>query len=138
MTVGSIAHSYSRYDRLWMDQLPPLRFLESMHPRLPLQGGDGALGRLQQSERGEQRDRQPDRELEPDRWIIGDGHREQRRHHHVPDHDDDEIRRKIVGALRREILTADVAVIGDLQEAAKQMTASRNSGTSSQNRVRAP
>jgi hypothetical protein len=56
----------------------------------------------------------------------------------VPDHDDDEIRRKIVGALRREILTADVAVIGDLQEAAKQMTASRNSGTSSQNRVRAP
>jgi hypothetical protein len=41
----------------------------------------------------------------------------------MADHHDDEVGGKIVGAMRREILAADLAMIGDLQEPSEQMAA---------------
>ena len=44
-----------------------------------------------------------------------------RNEYDVTDHHDDEVGRKIVGALCREILAADLAGVGNLEEAVEQM-----------------
>ena len=41
----------------------------------------------------------------------------------MADHDDDEIGRKVVGALRGVVFAADLAVIGDFQKAPEQVAA---------------
>src|SRR5205085_1541 len=53
------------------------------------------------------------------RRVVGFDHQRQR-HHDVADNDDDAIGRKIVGAVRAEIQSANRAVIGDFQESTKQ------------------
>src|SRR5262249_9798093 len=44
------------------------------------------------------------------------------RHHDVTDNDDDEIGGQVVGAMRREVEVADRAIVGGLQESAKQLS----------------
>src|SRR6202043_2477001 len=77
---------------------------------------------LQQHQRQNERKRQVDRKLQPHRRRIIGLDPERRRYHKVADDDDHEIGRQIVGAMRREVEVADLAVVVDLEEGAKQFS----------------
>ena len=94
-----------------------------MHTGLPLEADDRALRGLQQRQGPDQRYRQPNQQLKPSRWRISDLNGEKSRHHNVADDNDDKIGGKVVGALWRVILSANFAVIDDLQKTTKQMAA---------------
>src|SRR6516164_8139315 len=94
-----------------------------MHTGLPLEADDSALRGLQQRQGREQGYRQPNQQLKPSRRRISNFDGEKSRHHNVADDNDDKIGGKVVGALRRVILSANFAVIDDLQKTAEQMPA---------------
>ena len=97
--------------------------VETMHAICPLPADDRALDRLQQPERQNQRQRQPEQEMHPIGRREGNLDREHERHHDVTDNENDEIGRSVVGALMMERLSAGRAMIGHLQECAKQPAA---------------
>ena len=94
-----------------------------MHTGLPLEADDRTLRGLQQRQGPEQRYRQPNQQLKPSRRCISHLDGEKGRYHNVANDNDDKIRGKVVGALRRVILSANFAAIDDLQKTAEQMAA---------------
>ena len=68
-----------------------------------------------------ERQRQPERDMHPIGRGEGDFDRERQRHHDVADDEDDEIGRRVVGAVMMQILAAGRALIGDFQERAEQL-----------------
>ena len=94
-----------------------------MHTGLPLQADDRALRGLQQRQGPKQRYWQPNQQLKPSWRRISNLDGEKGRHHNVANDNDDKICGKVVGALRRVILSANFAVIDDLQKGTEQMAA---------------
>ena len=84
----------SRPDR---SRLP--RFRESVHAGVPLQGDDGAFDRLQQAERHDQARRDPQREVRGQSGRVFLLDQEHQRDEHVPDDQDYQVRREVVGAV---------------------------------------
>src|SRR6516162_6560214 len=94
-----------------------------MHTGLPLEADDSALRGLQQRQGPEQGYRQPNQQLKPSGRRISHLDGEKGRHHNMANDNDDKIGGKVVGALRRVILSANLTVIDDLQKTAEQMAA---------------
>ena len=94
-----------------------------MHTGLPLEVDDRALRGLQQRQSPDQRYRHPNQQSEPSGRRISHLDGEKGRRHNVANDNDDKIRGKVVGALRRVILSANFAAIDDLQKTAEQMAA---------------
>ena len=94
-----------------------------MHTGLPLEADDRALRGLQQRQGPEQRHRQPNQQLKPSGRRISHLDGEKGRHDNVANDDNDKIRWKVVSTLRRVILSANFAVIDDLQKGTEQMAA---------------
>ena len=92
-----------------------------MHTGLPLEADDSALRGLQQRQGADQRYRQPNQQLKPSGRRISHLDGEKGWHHNVANDNDDKISGKVVGALRRVILSAKFAAIHDLQKTAEQM-----------------
>lgn len=97
-----------------------LRFLESVHTRVPLQGDDRAFDRLQQPQRHDQARRRPDRQMrrEGRRELLF--RPENQRNQHVSDDHDHEVGWKIVSAVMMKFLAARSTTVGDLQEGTEQ------------------
>jgi hypothetical protein len=81
-------------------------FVEPVHPQRPLKSDNCALDRLQRRERGDQGERKEYRKLLPYRRGILSLNLQRGWHHDVSDNNDDEVGRKIVGTMRREVETA--------------------------------
>ena len=88
-----------RERELQAGELPQFRFLETVHPELPLQPNDRPLRRLQKRQCAGDYQRQPDQELEPHRRRVIDLDSERRWNDGVTDDEDHDVGRKIVGAV---------------------------------------
>lgn len=93
---------------------------EAVHPERPLQADQRALHARQKQERCDQSQGQPDHRVHPGCRGICALQPQNSADNNVADHNDGEIRGRIIGALVVEILAAGRALIRNLQEAAKQ------------------
>src|SRR5262245_17715369 len=95
---------------------------KAVHVLCPLQANDCTLDRLQQTQREHQGQRYPERGVNPKRRTEYDLDLERQRYDDVADDQDDEISRGVIGAMMAELLAADFAAIGNLEERAEQPT----------------
>src|SRR4051812_45412269 len=96
---------------------------EAVHPERPLQRHNGALDRLQESYRGQGRNRKIDAKLKRQRRCIVHLDPENYWNQDVSDDDDHQVGRQVVGSVAGEIEAADRAVVVDLDKRTKQAAA---------------
>ena len=112
---------------------------EAVHAQRILQADDGALHRLQEREAEHERQDRPGYHVEPERHVLEPGlGRVDAVADHVPDEDDDDVRRKIVGAVVVERLPAGIAMVRHLQEAAEQPPLAASRATAREARAARP
>lgn len=89
---------------------------ETVQSQAPLQGNDRALDWLQETERQDERGRQPQHQVHPvGRRIVG-LHRQHGWDQHVSDDQDHDVGREIVGAMMMQLLAARIAAILHLEK----------------------
>jgi hypothetical protein len=85
-----------------------------------LQTDNSAFDRLQESERKDQGQGRPESEMHPHRRLEPGLRRQDAISDEVPDKEDHEVGRKIVGPVMVKLASARLAPIRDLEEAAKE------------------